>query len=367
MAERDSFLDGTALGRLVGAVMQHSRSRIIVDGAVAGIIGGVVVAIWFLIFDMIRGHPFETPTLLAATLLHGVHDTHLHHSMIRLTFEYSILHFAAFIAVGIIGGLLLEAAETEQSLIFSLLIFFVGFEAFFIAVALFLGPNVMAALTWWGIIVGNLLATGAMLTYFLMRHPSLATNLLGGWIAIVREGVTAGVIGAVTVAIWFMIYDFAADRLLRTPAMLGQMIFDGSTPLDGLSLSMPVVLGYTILHFGAFILFGVAIAILLAASEWEPFMALLALLLLAIFEVFFVGFVSLLDSSALEMLGWWKIVAGNILALIAMGTYFLRGHRQLRVRLVERWATLEFEGEEVEMVMRAERPPTRGNGDALHT
>jgi len=339
--------------------MQHSRSRIIVDGAMAGIIGGIVVAVWFLIFDMIRGHPFETPALLAATLLHGLHDPLLHRSMALLTLEYSILHFAAFIAVGIIGGLLLEAAESEHSLLFSLLIFFVGFEAFFIAVALFLGPNVMAALTWWGIIVGNLLATGAMLSFFLLRHPRLAKNLLGGWIPVVREGVTAGVIGAVSVAIWFMIYDFAAGMLLRTPAMLGAMIFDGSGPLDTVKISMPLVLGYTILHFGAFIAFGMALAILLAASEWEPFMALLALLMLAIFEVFFVGFVSLLDSSALEMLGWWKIVAGNILALIAMTTYFLRGHRQLHVRLVERWATLEFEGEEVDTVIRAERPPTR--------
>jgi hypothetical protein len=347
--------------------MQHSRSRIIIDGAVAGIIGGVVVAVWFLIFDMIRGHPFETPALLAATILHGLRDPHLHNSMVRLTFEYSILHFAAFIAVGIIGGLLLEAAESEHSLLFSLLIFFVGFEAFFIAVALFLGPNVMAALTWWGIIVGNLLATGAMLSFFLLRHPRLATNLLGGWIAVVREGVTAGVVGAVTVAIWFMIYDFAAGAMLRTPAMLGAMIFDGSGPLDTVKISMPLVLGYTILHFGAFIAFGMALAILLAASEWEPFMALLALLMLAIFEVFFVGFVSLLDSSALEMLGWWKIVAGNILALIAMSTYFLRGHRHLHIRLVERWATLEFEGEEVDVVVRTERPPTRRNGDALHT
>jgi len=44
-------------------------------------------------------------------------------------------------------------------------------------------------------------------------------------------------------------------------------------------------------------------------------------------------------------LGWWKIVAGNILALLAMTAYFLRGHRGLRLKLVERWATLDMEGE----------------------
>ncbi len=107
------------------------------------------------------------------------------------------------------------------------------------------------------------------------------------------------------------------------------------------------MLGYSILHFFAFVVFGLALAVMLAASEWEPFMVLGALLLLAVFEVFFVGFVSLIDQSALEALGWWKIVAGNILALIAMATYFIRSHRGLGVKLVERWAMLDHEGAEM--------------------
>src|SRR5208282_1796519 len=169
--------------------MEHSRTRIIIDGAVAGIIGAVVVAVWFLIFDVIRGH-----------------------ALALLALEYSILHFGAFITFGIAGGLLLEACETESSLLFSLAIFFVAFEVFFIAVVLFLGPNVMAELTWWGIIVGNLLATGAMLSYFLWRHPALARHLLGGWIAVAREGMTAGLVGGIVVAIWFMAYDLASGN-----------------------------------------------------------------------------------------------------------------------------------------------------------
>jgi hypothetical protein len=94
-------------------------------------------------------------------------------------------------------------------------------------------------------------------------------------------------------------------------------------------------------------------------------MALGALLLLAVFEVFFVGFVSVIDQTALEILGWWKIVAGNILALVAMTTYFIRSHRGLGSRVVERWATLEGEGEEI-----ADVPPPRKPGPdnrALHS
>src|SRR5260370_17917960 len=105
----------------------HSRTRIVIDGAVAGIIGAIVVALWFLIFDTIRGHPFETPALLAATLLHGVHTGEVHRALGLLTLEYSLIHFAAFIAFGIPGGLLLETSEPASSLLFSLPIFFAAF------------------------------------------------------------------------------------------------------------------------------------------------------------------------------------------------------------------------------------------------
>lgn len=348
--------------------MQHSRTRIIIDGATAGIIGGLVVALWFLLFDLSRGHGFETPALLAATLLHGLHDPNLlHHSMIRLVAEYSMLHFAAFIIVGVVAALLLEAAENEPPFLVSVLIFFGAFEVFFIAVVLFLGPQVMASLTWWGIIVGNLLATGAMLAYFFWRHPTLAKNLIGsGWLRVGREGVLAGIVGGVVVAIWFLGYDLASGDLFRTPTILGAMIFQGSEGAAAAHPSVALVLGYTVLHFFAFVAFGLGIAILLAASEWEPFLALGVFLLFAVFEVFFVGFVTVLDSSVVSQLGWWKIVAGNILALLAMTAYFLQGHRGLRLKLVERWATLDMDGEEMgELNLPAgPKAPAAGNGHA---
>jgi hypothetical protein len=157
----------------------------------------------------------------------------------------------------------------------------------------------------------------------------------------------AGLVGGIVVAIWFMGYDLASGNLFHTPAILGAMVFGNANVTDGIQVTLPLVLGYSILHFFAFVMFGLALATLLASSESEPFMVLAALLLLAVFEVFFVGFVSLIDQSALEVLGWWKIVAGNILALIAMATYFIRGHRGLGVKLVERWAMLDHEGAEM--------------------
>jgi uncharacterized membrane protein len=62
--------------------------------------------------------------------------------------------------------------------------------------------------------------------------------------------------------------------------------------------------------------------------------------------VLFVGFVTLLDVSLLQALGWWKIVLGNILALTGMAAFFMTRHRDLHLRLFERWATLDMEGAE---------------------
>jgi hypothetical protein len=323
--------------------MTHSRSRIVLDGAIAGLIGAGVVALWFLIFDAARGHTFETPALLAAAILHGSHPEGV--SAIRLVLEYSVLHFGAFIVAGIIGANLLEAAENEPTLMVSLLVFLGAFDVFFIGVVMFLGPAVMREVTWWGIVVANLSATAAMLYYFLSRHPALARNLLGPWIAIIEEGLIAGLIGAVIVAAWFLAYDLAMGVAFKTPLLLGEAIFNNSMAATADTMA-PLIIAYTVIHFLAFIGFGVALAILMAATDREPLVALGALAVFAIFEVFFFGWVTLLDASLLEQLGWWKIIAANVLALIGMVIYEIRIHRGLWVRLQERWALLESEGDE---------------------
>jgi hypothetical protein len=45
-----------------------------------------------------------------------------------------------------------------------------------------------AAMLWWKVIIGNLMATSAMLSYFFWRQPELAENLLGSWMGVMREG-----------------------------------------------------------------------------------------------------------------------------------------------------------------------------------
>jgi hypothetical protein len=318
------------------------RHNVIVDGALAGLLGAVTVALWFLIVDISRGRPLETPALLAAALLHGqtiVTGVHL-----QLVIEYTVLHFAAFVLFGVAAAVLIEAAERESSLIISLLIFLFAFEVLFMGLTIFLGPMVSAALSWWSVLAGNLLATAVMLGYFfLLRHPVLLRHLLGPWVNILFEGIAAGLIGGTAVAIWFLLCDMGTDTPFRTPALLGGVLLQGIYDPAAIHVSAPLVLGYTVLHYAAFILFGIAASCLVAASEREPILLLGFLILFACFEVFFLGFAAMLSHSLLDQIGWSTIVAGNMLAAVAMIGFFFLRHRKLHIRLRESWAAITQE------------------------
>ncbi len=129
--------------------------------------------------------------------------------------------------------------------------------------------------------------------------------------SVLREGVIAGVIGAATVALWFLIYDAWRGTPLLTPALLGTVIFYGvSTPLS-IEIAAGPVIGYSIVHVLAFIGFGIVAACMMAASEREPAIFIAFVTLFAAFEVFFFVVARTLSQDLLGALGWWAIFAGN--------------------------------------------------------
>src|SRR5437773_1124917 len=129
--------------------------------------------------------------------------------------------------------------------------------------------------------------------------------------SVLREGVVAGLIGAVVVAVWFLVFDLARGRPFLTPGLLGGAVFRG-VPL-GLEITVANVLGYTLIHGLAFMAFGVVAASLLALSEREPTLFVAFVILFAAFEVFFFGVVGALGRFMLGVLVWWAVLIGNLL------------------------------------------------------
>jgi hypothetical protein len=323
--------------------MQRAKTRIIRDGIVAGLVGGAVIAGWFFIFDLVNGHPLWSPAMLAAALLHGSQPAEMTQAAWVLVAQYSLVHFTAFAIIGAIGALMIDGATRHPELFAPLLIFTAAFEVFFIALLMLMGPAAAAAMPWWKVIIGNLMATTAMLAYFFWMQRALARNLLGPWIEVVREGVIAGVIGALIVAAWFLIADIAAGQPFHTPALLGAIIFNGLHPTGPVTPTAALVLGYTALHFFAFIMFGIAASITMVTAEYEPLAALGVLVLFVCFEVSFAGFVTFLDQQAIAEIGWWNIIGGNVVALAAIITYYELGHPRVVPRMMERWDRMRDE------------------------
>ena len=312
------------------------------EGIVAGLIGAATVAGWFLLFDAIQGAPLRTPAVLGRVIgaivgSQTIPEAHSVAVAITPILGYTIVHGLAFIVVGLITAFLVDGAEREPAMLLALLIFFAAFEVFFLALVVFLARPLLGVLTWWAILIGNFLAAVSMLAYFLVWHRRLAGSLVGRWIAVVREGVVAGLIGAAVVAVWFLAYDTLRLQSFRTPALLGSAVFEGLRDPKLLTIRLDLILGYTVLHLAAFSLFGVIAATLIVAAEREPRILLGLFILFACFEIFFLGFVSVLDEALVGALLWWNVAIGNLLAAAAMLTYFFLGHRSLGARLFERW------------------------------
>ena len=147
---------------------------------------------------------------------------------------------------------------------------------------------------------------------------------------LLREGMVAGILGAIAVAVWFLITDLAQGRPLSTPSVLGQVILYGSTtPTVSPAQTGPLV-AYTLLHVGLFVLFGIA-ATQLVHMALSSALARFALMLLAVvFEVFFFTVVYALSEATRNLFPWWSVLAANTLALLSMGYYLARHHPSLR-------------------------------------
>lgn len=310
--------------------MARTQQSVLREGVIAGLIGAVVVALWFLAFDTARGTPFLTPALLGSQVFYGATTPVGVEITFLPIFGYTILHVLAFIAFGIVAASLIDVSEREPALFVAFVILFACFEVFFLGLVTALGQGMMAAIVWWAILLGNLLASVAMLWYFFRLHRALVGALVGSWGTVLVEGVVAGIIGAAVVALWFLAIDWIHGEPFRTPILLGTELLRQDSPLVGIVL-------YSIAHGLAFAVFGVIAAIMVSAAERHPMFVFALVILFTAFEVAFFGAIIIVASWLLDELSGWWIFIGNLLAATSMLAYFFATHRQLAHRLAHAW------------------------------
>jgi hypothetical protein len=146
--------------------------------------------------------------------------------------------------------------------------------------------------------------------------------------ALLREGITVGMIGAGAVALWFLLVDLLGGRPLHTPALLGAVLSgapDAALAADG-DGRVGLAALYTLFHLIAFGALGVLATFLVHRAERTPSLIALLVMLFAAVEVAFTGFVALLEVQAIGNIAWYQVAIGNVVAALAMGWYLVRHH-----------------------------------------
>jgi hypothetical protein len=297
-------------------------------GVLAGLAAAAAVAIWFLAIDTVNSQPFRTPVFLASALL-GIADATPDTVLLAI---YSIAHFAVFTAIGVATAWLLGRAGVRPHFLIGCLLGILLFDLIFYAGVIVAGSDVVRALGWPEVFAGSMLGGIVLIAGLALTSdvptPSWREKLREH--RVVREALVSGLLGAATVAVWFLIIDVAQGRLFFTPAALGSALFYGASGAAAVQIGAATVLGYTGIHIAAFLIVGFVASAIADASERQPALLLGAVLLFVTFEALFLGLVAVAAGWLLDALQWWAIVIANAIAALTMGGYLWHEHPLLR-------------------------------------
>lgn len=149
-----------------------------------------------------------------------------------------------------------------------------------------------------------------------------------------QEGIVAGILAALAVALWFLLVDTLSGRPFYTPTVLGSALFGRGAGLDrpeALPVALDMVAMFTWVHGLVFAAIGGIAARLLVLAEREPSVGFGILLLFVVFEAGFTAAAMLLAAPLLHALTWPAVLVANLLAAAVMAGYFYWRHPALRV------------------------------------
>lgn len=155
---------------------------------------------------------------------------------------------------------------------------------------------------------------------------------------ILLDGVFAGAIGALSVALWFLIVDSLAGRPLFTPALLGTVLLHGgAAAAQGVVVAPLEVAAYTAFHFLVFLAVGAGFSWLMTLFERFP---IVGFVLLVIFLCLQVGFFVLDIALGAQLMGQlrpWSVIVANMLAAGTMSVYLWKRHPRIGEGLRHMW------------------------------
>jgi hypothetical protein len=153
-------------------------------GIVAGLAGAAVIAVVFLILDLLAGRPLWTPFALGSAFFLGEFPALDAAIVPALVAGYTVMHAGVFVAAGLLasfelmtGSRLPGATPTRRSLLLAALLF-VGLEAVFLLFASLMAPQALELFGVGRVAIANGLAAVAMAAVIRWgaRHRGLAVG-----------------------------------------------------------------------------------------------------------------------------------------------------------------------------------------------
>lgn len=157
--------------------MPETRHSVIGEGTDVGLIGGLAVAVWFLILDTLAGHPFQTPSLLGQTVLLGERVPEAAGLEFGAILLYTAFHFIVFMLVGMGLVALVHWAIENPVVRYALLPVFLVFEVLFYGFLMVFSERTQALFPFWAVVGANTLAALSMGFYLWRRHPAFRKSI----------------------------------------------------------------------------------------------------------------------------------------------------------------------------------------------
>lgn len=150
---------------------EHSTVR---EGLVIGLLGAIVSAIWYLVFDIAAGRPLYTFAILGRIFF----DAEPGAAGVGAgpVFGFVVLHFALFLLAGLGLAAMAHAASRNVSLRMGVWLALVVAFCFLLGVTYALNIYTGGRLPAWEIVGGVVLAVGGMAWILWRRHPRLSRS-----------------------------------------------------------------------------------------------------------------------------------------------------------------------------------------------
>jgi hypothetical protein len=146
---------------------------------------------------------------------------------------------------------------------------------------------------------------------------------------LVSRGLITGLLGAATVAAWFLAVDLYTGRPFRTPAALGSALFLGASAPEHVQVGAGIVAAYTVVHLVAFALAGIAFVALAQQVQRSSSLVLLTVPAAIVLEAGALIVLALGAEWVLGALGVTSVLLANLFAVCSMGWYVWRTHPML--------------------------------------